>query len=48
MISAGLINPNIEDNSYYIITKHGIKFLESFHILQGYLNEMNEGLDSLK
>ena len=43
LMSAGLIAPHIEDNTYFTITKHGIRFLESFYILQGYLDEMNEG-----
>ena len=42
MRDAGLIKLKQEDNSYFIITTHGIKFLEAFHILQGYLDEMNE------
>jgi len=42
LMSAGLLAPSIEDNAYYVATKHGQKFLKSYYIISGYLNEIDE------
>ena len=47
VMSAGLVAPSKQDFSVYVITKHGLKFLESFYILNGYLNEMDEDIKQL-
>ncbi len=45
--SAGLVQPNLLDHSYFIITHHGRKFLDAFYILRGYMKEMDEDLDKI-
>ena len=47
LTSAGLIAPNFLDHSYYIITHHGQKFLESYYVLKGYLKEMDGDLEKI-
>ena len=45
--SAGLVAPNILDHTFFIITNHGRKFLDSYYVLKGYLKEMDEDLDKI-
>ena len=45
--TAGLVAPSKEDSNYYVTTKHGDKFLSSYYILKGYLNEMKENLNQI-
>ena len=47
LLSAGLIAPNLLDHSYYVITHHGKKFLDSFYVLRGYLEGMDGNVDKL-
>ena len=47
LLSAGLVAPNLLDHSYYVITNHGKKFLESFYVLRGYMKEMDGDLDKM-
>lgn len=45
--SAGLVQPNILDHSYYVVTNHGRKFLDAFYVLRGYMKEMDENIDEI-
>lgn len=45
LMSAGLLAPSVKDNAYYVCTKHGQRFLQSYYIITGYLDEIDAEKD---
>lgn len=42
LMTSGLVAPKKEDNRFYVSTKHGQKFLDSYYVLKGYLDSIEE------